>query len=233
MRSQEPQIVEVARLVASPVLGTRGTVRKFTYHSALQQHVLSSSPIRQRSPRGALPATRAPAKTLADDLSLPGRRLLASKKFLAAICPIICGRLDLARRATRMATKRHLECSAAVNRRLDPCNRERISDCSPLGFEGGSHLLENKTLAARDKNTSNCISTLCEIPAYASWPEALSPIGGAESRCPLLSAIRALRRGKFHQGVCSVKDGVKRVCYWLLSAGGEQQRPHEEARCSN
>jgi hypothetical protein len=46
--------------------------------------------------------------------------------------------------------------------------------------------------------------------AYASWPEyALSPIGGAESRCPLLSAIRRLRRGKFDQGVSSVKNGVK------------------------
>jgi hypothetical protein len=30
------------------------------------------------------------------------------------------------------------------------------------------------------------------MQAYADWPEhALSPIGGAESRCPLLSAIRA------------------------------------------
>jgi hypothetical protein len=73
-----------------------------------------------------------------------------------------------------------------------------------------------------------------QIRAYASWPEhALSPIAGAESRCRLLSAIPALRRGKFNQGVRSVKDGVKRVWYRLLSAGGEQQQPHEEARCSN
>jgi hypothetical protein len=77
---------------------------------------------------------------------------------------------------------------------------------SRLGFEGGSHLLENKTLAARDKSTSKCIFSLCKIRAYASWPEhALSPIGGAESRCPLLPAICALRGGKFNQGVYSVK----------------------------
>jgi hypothetical protein len=118
--------------------------------------------------------------------------------------------------------------------RLDRRNRERISDRSLLGFEGGSHLLENKTLAPRHKSTSKCIFSLCKIRAYASWPEhALSPIGGAESRCPLLPAIRALRGGKFNQGVYSVKSGVKRVCYQLLSAGGEQQQPHEEARCSN
>jgi len=49
----------------------------------------------------------------------------------------------------------------------------------------------------------------------------------------LLPAIRALRGGKFNQGVYSVKNLVKRVWYWLLSAGGEQQQPHEEARCSN
>jgi hypothetical protein len=55
-----------------------------------------------------------------------------------------------------------------------------------------SHSLENKSLAARDKSTSKCIFTLCKMRAYASWPEhAPSPIGGAESRCPLLSAIRA------------------------------------------
>jgi hypothetical protein len=41
-----------------------------------------------------------------------------------------------------------------------------------------------------------------------------------------------LRRGKFNQGVSSVKNGVNRVWYWLLSAGGEQQQPPEEARCS-
>jgi hypothetical protein len=34
-----------------------------------------------------------------------------------------------------------------------------------------------------------------------------------------------LRRGKFNQGVSSLKNLVKRVCYWLLSAGGEQQQP--------
>jgi hypothetical protein len=34
-----------------------------------------------------------------------------------------------------------------------------------------------------------------------------------------------LRRGKFNQGVSSVKNGAKRVCCWLLSAGGEQQHP--------
>jgi hypothetical protein len=69
--------------------------------------------------------------------------------------------------------------------------------------------------------------------AYAGWPEhALSPIGGAESRCPLLSAIRACGAGSFNQGVSSVKNLVKRVWYWLLSAGGEQQQPAEEARCS-
>jgi hypothetical protein len=34
-----------------------------------------------------------------------------------------------------------------------------------------------------------------------------------------------LRRGKFNQGVSSVKNLVKRVWYWLLSAGGEQQQP--------
>ena len=96
-----------------------------------------------------------------------------------------------------------------------------------------SHLLENKTLPARDKSTSKCIFTLCKMRAYASWPEhALSPIGGAESRCPLLSAILACRRGKFNQGVSSVKNLVKRVWYWLLSAGGERQQPPEEARCS-
>jgi hypothetical protein len=61
--------------------------------------------------------------------------------------------------------------------------------------------------------------------AYASSPEhALSPVGGAESRCPLLSAIRA-RRGKFNQGVSSVKNLVERVLHWLLRAGGEQQQP--------
>jgi hypothetical protein len=41
-----------------------------------------------------------------------------------------------------------------------------------------------------------------------------------------------LRRGKFNQGVSSLKNLVKRVWYWLLSAGGEQQQPPEEARCS-
>jgi hypothetical protein len=134
--------------------------------------------------------------------------------------------LDLARRATRMTAKRHIECSVPVERRLDRCNRERISDRSRLGFEGGSHLLENKSLAALDKSASKCILSLCQIRAYANWPEhALSPIGGAESRCPLLPAIRALRGGKFNQGVYSVKYLVKRVWYWLLSAGGEQQQP--------
>jgi hypothetical protein len=114
--------------------------------------------------------------------------------------------------------------SVAVDRRLDRCNRERISDRSRLGFEGGSQLLENKTPAARHKSTSKCIFSLCKIRADASWPEhALSPSCGAESRRPLLPAIRALR----------VKNLVKRVWYWLLSAGGEQQQPHEEARCSN
>ena len=48
----------------------------------------------------------------------------------------------------------------------------------------------------------------------------------------LAAGDRALRRGKFNQGVYSVKNGVKRVWYWLLSAGGEQQQPREEARCS-
>jgi hypothetical protein len=73
------------------------------------------------------------------------------------------------------------------------------------------------------QNTSPCqLAGTCSLP-----------IGGAESRCPLLPAIRALRGGKFNQGVYSVKNLVKRVWYWLLSAGGEQQQPHEEARCSN
>jgi hypothetical protein len=39
--------------------------------------------------------------------------------------------------------------------------------------------------------------------------------------------------GKFNQGVYIVKNLVKRVWYWLLIAGGKQQQPHEEARCSN
>jgi len=34
-----------------------------------------------------------------------------------------------------------------------------------------------------------------------------------------------LRRGKFNHGVSSVKNSVKRVWYWPLSAGGEQQQP--------
>jgi hypothetical protein len=93
------------------------------------------------------------------------------KAVKLAICPIICGRLDLARRATRMTAKRHIECSVAMDRRFDRCNRERISDRSRLGFEGGSHLLENKTLAALDKSTSKCIFSLCKIPGYDSWPE--------------------------------------------------------------
>jgi hypothetical protein len=42
------------------------------------------------------------------------------------------------------------------------------------------------------KVLQNSSLTLCKMQAYAGWPEhALSPIGGAESRCPLLSAIRA------------------------------------------
>jgi hypothetical protein len=83
-----------------------------------------------------------------------------------------------------------------------------------------------KNLPARDKSTSRCIFNLCKIRLYAGWPEhALLPIGGAKSCFPLLSAIRALRRGKFNQGVCTVKDGVKRVGYWPRSVVGEQQRP--------
>jgi hypothetical protein len=105
-------------------------------------------------------------------------------------------------------------------------NRKRISHHSRLGFEGNSHLLENKTLATRDKSASKFIFNLCKIRVYAGWPEhALLPIGGAESRCPLLSAIRALRRGKFNQGVCTLKDGVKRVWFWPRSVVGEQQQP--------
>ena len=54
-----------------------------------------------------------------------------------------------------------------------------------LGFEGDSHLLENKTLAALDKSISKCIFNLCKIRAHTSWPEhALFPIGGAESAVP-------------------------------------------------
>ena len=71
-------------------------------------------------------------------------------------------------------------------------------------------------------------TSLCQLAGTM-----LFPIGGAEFRCPLLPAIRALRGGKFNQGVSSVKNGVKRVWYWLLSAGGEQPQPPEEARCSN
>jgi hypothetical protein len=113
-----------------------------------------------------------------------------------------------------------------VHRRLDHCNRGRISDRSPLGFEGGSHLLENKTLAALDKSTSKCIFNLCKNTSLCQLARTCSfPIGGAESRRPLLPAIRALRGGKFNHGVYSVKNGVKSVWYWLLSAGGEQQQP--------
>jgi hypothetical protein len=34
-----------------------------------------------------------------------------------------------------------------------------------------------------------------------------------------------LRRGKFNQGVSSVKNGVNRGWYWLLSAVGNSNRP--------
>ena len=96
-----------------------------------------------------------------------------------------------------------------------------------------SHLLENKTLAALDKSTSKCIFNSCKMRAYASWPEhALSPIGGAESRHPLLSVIRACGAASSIRAFPPSKNGVKRVWYWLLSAGGEQQQPPEEARCS-
>jgi hypothetical protein len=71
-------------------------------------------------------------------------------------------------------------------------------------------------------------TSLCRLAGTCSFA-----IGGAESRHPLLPAIRALRGRKFNQGIYSVKNLVKRVWYWLLSAGGEQQQPHEEARCSN
>jgi hypothetical protein len=53
------------------------------------------------------------------------------------------------------------------------CSRQEkwrlICDRSRLGFEGGSHLLENKTLAALDKSTSKCIFTLCK---YEPMPAA-------------------------------------------------------------
>jgi hypothetical protein len=71
-------------------------------------------------------------------------------------------------------------------------------------------------------------TSLCQLAGTCSFA-----IGGAESRRPSLPAIRALQGGKFNQGVYSVKNLVKRAWYCLLSAGGEQQQPHEEARCSN
>ena len=52
---------------------------------------------------------------------------------------------------------------------------------NPLGFQGGYHLLENKTLEARDKSISKCTYTLCKL------------------RASLLPAIHALRGGKFNQ----------------------------------
>jgi hypothetical protein len=49
-------------------------------------------------------------------------------------------------------------------------------------------------------------------------------------RNPLSLAVGGprLRRGEFTRSVSSLKDGVKRAWYWRLSAGGEQQQPHEE-----
>jgi hypothetical protein len=58
-----------------------------------------------------------------------------------------------------------------------------------------SHILpaysKNKTLAARDKVPQNAslIDAKCESTPVGR-EHALSPIGGAESPCPLLSAIR-------------------------------------------
>jgi hypothetical protein len=125
-----------------------------------------------------------------------------------------CPESPLAQRATRVGGWQRSGISSAWSRWIgdwivatgNACDRSR------LGFEGGSHLPENKALAALDKSTSKCIFSLCKVRAHASWPErTLSPVGGAESRCPLLPAIRALRGGKFNQGVYSVKNGVKRV----------------------
>ena len=46
-------------------------------------------------------------------------------------------------------------------------------------------------------------------------------------------SIATLRRAKFDLGVRSVKDGIKGVWYWSLTATAEQQSPIQEARCSN
>jgi hypothetical protein len=95
-----------------------------------------------------------------------------------------------------------------------------------------SHLLENKTLAARDKSTSKCTFTLCKMQAYASWPEhALSPIGGAESRCPLLSAIRACGAASSIRAFQRQKLGKTSLLLALKCWRGTATPP-EEARCS-
>jgi hypothetical protein len=42
---------------------------------------------------------------------------------------------------------------------------------------------------------------------------------------PLAVGDPRLRPGKFNQGVSRVKNGVKRVWYWLLSPGGNSNSP--------
>ena len=70
-------------------------------------------------------------------------------------------------------------------------------------------------------------TSLCQLAGTCSFPHRWCGI-------PLSLAAGDPRPagGKFNQGVYSVKNGVNRVWYRLLSAGGEQQQPREEARCS-
>src|ERR1700677_545375 len=111
-----------------------------------------------------------------------------------------------------MTAKRHIECSVPVDRRLDRCNRERISDRSRLGFEGGSQLLENKTLAARDKSTSKCIfrlmqnTSLCQLAGTCSFAHrwcgiTLSLAAGDPRPAGRQVQSRRLQRQKFGQRV--------------------------------
>jgi hypothetical protein len=81
-----------------------------------------------------------------------------------------------------------------------------------------------KPLAARDKTTSNCIFTLGKMGADTSWAEhALSPSCGIT--LPFAACDPRPALGRFNQGVYSVKNLVRRVWYWLLTAGGNTNSP--------
>jgi hypothetical protein len=65
-----------------------------------------------------------------------GRDVCSHRKILGSNLPDLLADVRTQRGVPRGWTaKRHIECSVAVDRRLDRCNRERILDRSPQGLK--------------------------------------------------------------------------------------------------